>query len=74
MELFFKKDLAFENEYKDLYKDLKFLEKYEHLTIHELLNNDVFMTYFNTLVSYLYKGDVKVDQDFSLKSVKGSML
>jgi hypothetical protein len=46
-----------------------YLKKIKHLTNQELIKNE-HIKYFNTIISYLYKGSERVEQNFSLKNSK----
>jgi hypothetical protein len=57
---------------------IKYLPNYKEiqaLTVNSIFENELLKKYFNTLISYLYKGSEKVEQNFSLgNNTKGSIM
>jgi hypothetical protein len=71
----FERDTEFENKYEDSFKDLNFMLRYKDLNLESMFSEKVLEKYFNTIVSYLYKGNRQIVQNFSLKNCKkGSLL
>lgn len=56
-------------------KNINFYKKYKDLTLETMFSRKILEIYFNTVVSYLYKGNQSVEQNFSIKKCKqGSLL
>lgn len=81
------KDLVFHKVGNDFYEKLspfgkEQMDKYlpnhheiQSLHFKNLIENEMLKKYFNTLISYLYKGSEKVEQDFRLTNFKqGSIM
>jgi hypothetical protein len=75
MSFNFEFDEAFRNKYRDAFKDMQFILEHENMNVEMMFKDEILKKYFNTIISYLYKGDVNVLQNFSIKNcVKGSIL